>query len=188
MSINSATASSLAIKLVECFLHTAKTGANNATIKSESLLLHAQIGSLIAMALNAQNLFLFFIQNNPANQALKLMIKYFKTSLHFRKDCGIFCEGEQEQQWQLDKHNGLVGFSLISHSGLTRLTGFDGLSGLVNFIGLIGCNGCDSLVWYGAGQCGAQSNAVNLILRLFLYHFFTYYELMTSRVNPHQHK
>ena len=25
--------------------------------------------------------------------------------------------------------------------------------------------------WYGASQCGAQSNMVNLILRLFLYHF-----------------
>jgi hypothetical protein len=29
------------IKLDECFLHPTKTGANNATIKSESLLLHA---------------------------------------------------------------------------------------------------------------------------------------------------
>jgi hypothetical protein len=27
------------------------------------------------------------------------------------------------------------------------------------------------LKWYGASQCGAQINTVNLILRLFLYHF-----------------
>jgi hypothetical protein len=42
------------IKLVECFLHPAKTGANNATVKSESLLPRAQIGSAITAALNAQ--------------------------------------------------------------------------------------------------------------------------------------
>jgi hypothetical protein len=37
------------IKLDECFLHPAKTGANNATNKSESLLLHALFGSAITM-------------------------------------------------------------------------------------------------------------------------------------------
>jgi hypothetical protein len=37
---------------------------------------------------------------------------------------------------------------------------------------------------YGASQCEAQSNALNLILRFF----FTYNELVMSRVNPHQHK
>jgi hypothetical protein len=47
--------------LTNAFLHPAKTDANNATIKSESLLLHAQIGSEITMALNAQNLLLLSI-------------------------------------------------------------------------------------------------------------------------------
>ncbi len=103
------------IKLIECFLHPAKTGANNATNKSESLLLHALFGSAITTArihtpsllllyvhdnlaimtaLNTQNLLLFFVQNNPASQASQLIVKYSKTSLHFRKDCGTFCEGE----------------------------------------------------------------------------------------------
>jgi hypothetical protein len=103
------------IKLVECFLHPAKTGANNATNKSESLLLHALFGSAITTArihtpsllllylhdnsaimtaLNTQNLLLFFVQNDPASQASKLIVKYSKTSLHFHKDCGTFCEGE----------------------------------------------------------------------------------------------
>ncbi len=106
------------IKLVECFLHPTKTGANNATNKSESPLLHALFGSAITTArihtpslllfyihdnpaimtaLNAQNLLLFFVQNDPASQASKLIVKYSKTSLHFREDCGAFCEGEWVQ-------------------------------------------------------------------------------------------
>jgi hypothetical protein len=31
-------------------------------------------------------------------QTSKLIVMYSKTSLHFRKDCSIFCEGEWEQQ------------------------------------------------------------------------------------------
>jgi hypothetical protein len=38
------------IKLVKCFLHPTKTGANNAANKSESLLLHALFGSAITTA------------------------------------------------------------------------------------------------------------------------------------------
>jgi hypothetical protein len=53
-------------------LHPAKTGANNATMKSESLLLHAQIGSAITMALNAQNLLLLSIQDDSAIMTLTL--------------------------------------------------------------------------------------------------------------------
>jgi hypothetical protein len=80
---------------------------------------------------------------------------YSKISLHICKDCSTFCEGEWEQQQQLDKHNGLIGFNLIGHSGLARLTGFDSLISLVNFIGLsvlirlvgfIGCNGLTGLI------------------------------------------
>jgi hypothetical protein len=54
------------IKHVECFLHPAKTGANNATVKSESLLLNDQIGSAITAALNAQNLLLLSVQDDSA--------------------------------------------------------------------------------------------------------------------------
>jgi hypothetical protein len=73
---------------MNAFLHPAKSSANNATIKSESLLLQAKIGSVIMTAthepsllllyihdnpaimtvLNAQNLLLFFAQNDPAIQ------------------------------------------------------------------------------------------------------------------------
>jgi hypothetical protein len=49
------------LKLDTCFLHPAKTDANNATIQSESLLLHAQIASAIMTALNTQNLLLLSI-------------------------------------------------------------------------------------------------------------------------------
>jgi hypothetical protein len=46
-AIATATTKAKLLKLDKCFLHPAKIGANNATPKSESLLLHAQIGSAI---------------------------------------------------------------------------------------------------------------------------------------------
>jgi hypothetical protein len=52
------------IKLDKCFLHSAKTGANNATIKSGRLLLHAQVGSTIATALNTQIVLLLSVRDN----------------------------------------------------------------------------------------------------------------------------
>jgi hypothetical protein len=83
-------------------------------------------------------------------QTSKLIVMYSKTSLHFRKDCGILCEGEREQQWQLNKDNGLMGF--IGH-GLTGLIGLIGLiTGLIRLVGLINCishierNSCNSLI------------------------------------------
>ena len=39
-----------------------------------------------------------------------LIVIYSKRSLHFREDCGIFCEGEWEQQWHLIGHSRLVDF------------------------------------------------------------------------------
>jgi len=43
-------------------------------------------------------------------QNSKLIVIYFKRSLHFHKDCGIFCEGEWEEQQQHNEHTGLVDF------------------------------------------------------------------------------
>jgi hypothetical protein len=192
-------------------LHPLKTGANNATIKSESLLLHAQISSAITTALNAQNLLLLSVQDDSAFmmathiiyslqlivesfstgakqvapapicndlfklivalaskgatfapyifqdasylyklnhegacvqatslQTFKLIVMYSKTSLHFCENCGIFCEGEREQQRQLDKLTCLVGFSRIgnSGSGLARLTGLTASSVLLTLSAL----------------------------------------------------
>ncbi len=54
------------IKLVECFLHPTKTGANNATNKSESLLLHALFGSAITTArIHTPSLLLLYVHDNP---------------------------------------------------------------------------------------------------------------------------
>ncbi len=189
LTITTAITKAKLLKLVECFLHPAKTGANNATNKSESLLLHALFGSAITTAriltpsllllyfhdnpaimtaLNAQNLLLFFVQNDPASQASKLIVEYSKTSLHFRKDCGTFCEGEWVQHQQLNKHNDLVGPGLIGHSGLARLTGSDSLIGLVDFIslnilislvGFIGRNGLTGLI----GLIGLITGLVGLV-------------------------
>jgi hypothetical protein len=41
---------------------------------------------------------------------------------------------------------------------------------------------------YGARVCVSKINALDAILRLFLYHFLTHNELVISRVNPQQHK
>jgi hypothetical protein len=236
-AIATATTKAKLLKLDECFLHPEKTGANNSTIKSESLLLHAQIGSAITTALNAQNLLLLSVQDNsaimmathtiyslqliveyfstgakqvvPATirnnsfklivalasegaiftpqifqdtsylyklnhegatsfQTSKLIVMYSKTSLCFCKDCGLFCEGEREQQRQLNKHNGLVGLSLIGYSGLAILTGFVALIGLIDFIsldvliglvGFIGCNGLTGLI----GLIGLITGLVGLV-------------------------
>jgi hypothetical protein len=72
--------------LDECVLHPAKTGANNATIKSESLLLHGQIGSAIMVALNARSLLLLSVQEDSvimmathAIYSLQLIVESFST-------------------------------------------------------------------------------------------------------------
>jgi hypothetical protein len=55
------------LKLDKYFLHPAKTSANNATIKRESLLFHAQFGSAITTArVHTQNLLLPSVQDNSA--------------------------------------------------------------------------------------------------------------------------
>jgi hypothetical protein len=71
---------------------------NSEILVSSLLLRYNHDDPAIMTALNAQNLLLFFIQKDPASQASKLIVKYSKTSLYFRKDCGIFCEGERKQQ------------------------------------------------------------------------------------------
>ena len=93
----------------------------------------------------------------------KLVVIYSKRSLHFREDCGIFCEGEWEQQRHLNGHTGLVNFigficfvnfigrvglvdivcfiHLINSIGLIGLVDLVGFICLVNFIGVVGLVG-----------------------------------------------
>ncbi len=72
----------------------------------------------------------------------QLIVIYSKRSLHFREDCGIFCEGEWEQQQHLDGHTGLVDFigiiSLVSLVGFICIIDFIGIVGIV---GIVGVNG-----------------------------------------------
>jgi hypothetical protein len=70
-----------------------------------------------------------------------LIVIYSKRSLYFREDCGIFCEGEWEQQRHLDGHTGLVDF--IGLVGLIRLIG---LVDFIGDVGLVGLNGCANLI------------------------------------------
>jgi hypothetical protein len=69
---------------------------------------------------------------------LQVDCNVFQKILHFREDCGIFCDGEREQQRRLNKHNGLVGF--IGPNGLTGLIGLIAL--IIGLIGLVGLNDC----------------------------------------------
>jgi hypothetical protein len=68
---------------------------------------------------------------NVKNQ--KLIVIYSKRSLHFREDCGIFCEGEWEQQRHLDGHTSLVDFI-----GVISLVGLVAFICIVDFIGVVG--------------------------------------------------
>jgi hypothetical protein len=74
-----------------------------------------------------------------------MLIDVSKTSLHFREDCGMFCEGEWEQKRRFNGHTGIVGLGLIGHPDLARLTGLVGFIGLIDFIGLIGLISLDDL-------------------------------------------
>jgi hypothetical protein len=76
-----------------------------------------------------------------AKRASKLIVIYSKRSLYFREDCGIFCEGEWEQQRHLNGHTGLVDF--IGLVGLIRLIG---LVDFISDVGLVGLNGCANLI------------------------------------------
>jgi hypothetical protein len=67
-----------------------------------------------------------------------LIVNSSKTSLHFGKDCGIFCEEEWEHQcqWRLNRHNKLIKLN----SAIVRINSLIGLVGLslLYCIGLVG--------------------------------------------------
>jgi hypothetical protein len=68
----------------------------------------------------------------------KLIVICFKIFLHFREDCGRFCEGERDNPGinGLVKRSGLIDF--IGLVVLVGLVGLDGLSCLEDLIGLVG--------------------------------------------------
>ncbi len=84
-AIKTAITKATLLKLDKCFLHLAKTTANNSAVKSDSLLLHAQFGSAILTArIHAQNLLLPSVQDNSAimtvthaGYSLQLIVKSF---------------------------------------------------------------------------------------------------------------
>jgi hypothetical protein len=85
-------------KLVECFLHPAKSNANNATNKSESPLLHALFGSAILTARihTPRNLLLLFIQNDSAF----MMATHAKYSLQLIvESLFLLCNKDNSKPW-----------------------------------------------------------------------------------------
>ena len=104
-------------------------------------------------ALDCQRLIVVFIATNESNhegawaqatsfQTSKLIVIYSKKSLHFREDCGMFCEGEWEEQSQQPKHDlvdhyGVIGRAdLINRISLVGSISLSGFIGQVSFIGL----------------------------------------------------
>ena len=107
----------------------------------------------ITQALDCQRLIVVFIAANESNhegawaqatsfQTSKLIVIYSKKSLHFREDCGMFCEGEWEEQSQQPKHDlvdhyGVIGRAdLINRISLVGSISLSGFIGQVSFIGL----------------------------------------------------
>jgi hypothetical protein len=71
----------------------------------------------------------------------KLIVICFKIFLHFREDCGTFCEGERDDPGinGLVKRSGLIDFiGLVGVVVLVGLVGLVGLSCLEDLIGLVG--------------------------------------------------
>jgi hypothetical protein len=77
----------VSLKLDKCFLNPTKTGANNATMKSESLVLHAQFCSaILTTRIHMQNLLLLPVQDDSAiliatnaSYSLQLIVESFST-------------------------------------------------------------------------------------------------------------
>ena len=93
---------------------------------------------------------------NGSFKPQNLIVIYFKRSLHFREVCGIFCEGEWEQQRHLNRHTGLVNFiglvgligfiDFVNFIGVVRLVGLNLLNGLIRIVGLSCLNDLIGLV------------------------------------------
>jgi hypothetical protein len=98
-----------------------------------------------------------------------------KISLHFRKDCGIFCEGEWEQIIKRDgiaiinknKRNNLQlsDISLIGLTtfGLLTINGFVGLVGLIDFIGHISLISHNGLFGFGLDNHNGFVNIFSIV-------------------------
>jgi hypothetical protein len=98
--------------------------------------------------------------SNGSVKPQKLIVIYSKRSLHFREDCGIFYEGEWEQQQHLDGHTGLVDF--IGLVGLAGLVGFVGFICLPDFIGILGLVGLNGFVISNIGSGLADHTGLSL--------------------------
>jgi hypothetical protein len=99
-------------------------------------------------ALIAQDNFYGTLSNSEGVRASTNNFNESKISLHFRKDCGIFCEGEWEQIIKRDgiaiihannrNNSQLLVFGLIMAFSHNKLIELIGLLGLIRFVGHIG--------------------------------------------------
>jgi hypothetical protein len=130
------------------------------------LLLYVHDNPAIMTASIAQNLLPFFVQNDPANQTLKLIVKYSKISLHFREDCGTFCEGEWLQHWRFDKPNGIIGHNCLfgfGFAGYISLTSLVGSIGCICLSSIISISGLSCLIGFdGFGSLALSASAASL--------------------------
>jgi hypothetical protein len=95
---------------------------------------------------------------------------YFYTEDSTRGSFGIFCNGDNDDgndDGDDDRDNHCTGGAIARAIACLSLCA----SAIVSLALSASMIGIATAFWYGASQCRAQSNAVNLILRLFLYHF-----------------
>jgi len=101
---------------------------------------------------------------NSSFKPQKLIVIYSKRSLHFREDCGIFCEGEWEQQRRLDGHTGLVDFIGLANVDFIGLVGLNGLDGIVGLSCLDNLIGLDHFGLGVIGYTGFGLNGTSLLI------------------------
>jgi hypothetical protein len=85
---------------------------------AQNLLLYAQIGSTISTATHAHNLLLFFVQNDPANSKLCLIIAFIQRALTAQTTFDLILVSEGEHQVTKLHRTIQVKFCRAIHQGI----------------------------------------------------------------------
>ncbi len=164
-AITMATHAKYSLQLIVESLFLLRNEDNSETMASSLLLFCVKDAPAIMMATHADYSLQLIVESlftgaklvasaTIPNKSFKL-IDVSKTSLRFRKDCGMFCEGKWEQKRRFDGNAGIIG--LVGFVGLVDIGGLDIVSQHTG-IDLVGHH-------TGIGPVGCISpNGLNLVI------------------------